>query len=171
MSSLYNITDELKQANTLYESMIDEETGEFINNTDVVDLLIDELLEALKNKSDNVIKFIKNIESDITTIKSEKDRLDKLLKQKNKKLTNLKQYILLCMQNIDTQKIETSMGNISVRKSTKTIIDENKIEKNPDYWRQEITNKFDKNKISKLIKSGVDIQGASLEQNYNIIIK
>lgn len=170
MASLYDLTQDILDLEAMYESAIDEETGEIID-AEVLEKLEEELHEMLLKKSDGIIRYFKNEESTIKSIKEEIDRLTALRKRKEKKLEGFKNYIETNMLKIGTKKIETGLGNISIRKSIQTVVNEDVIEFDERFAKKIETIKYDKTEIKKLLSEGVEIEGASLVENFSVSVK
>lgn len=169
---LYEITQELETLEAMYELVYDEETGE-VNELDFNELqaMEEEMKNLLSNKSDAIIKFVKNMDSDITVLKEEEKRLKERREKLEKKKEWLKNYLMENMLKLGYTKVESTYGTLSTRKSKSTIINENIIAKDPRYWSIETKDKFDKNKIKKLIESGEEIVGAYIQENTSVVIK
>lgn len=169
---LYEITQELETLEAMYELVYDEETGE-VNELDFNELqaMEEEMKNLLSNKSDAIIKFVKNMDSDITVLKEEEKRLKERREKLEKKKEWLKNYLMENMLKLGYAKVESTYGTLSTRKSKSTIINENIIAKDPRYWSVETKDKFDKNKIKKLIESGEEIVGAYIQENTSVVIK
>lgn len=169
---LYEITQELETLEAMYELVYDEETGE-VNELDFNELqaMEEEMKNLLSNKSDAIIKFVKNMDSDITVLKEEEKRLKERREKLEKKKEWLKNYLMENMLKLGYTKVESTYGTLSTRKSKSTIINENIIAKDPRYWSVETKDKFDKNKIKKLIESGEEIVGAYIQENISVVIK
>lgn len=168
MATLYDLTQETASLERLLEDIIDYETGE-ITDADVYAELESELKVQIEQKSTGIIKYVRNAESDVEQIKAEVKRLTELAKRKERKIENLKKYVAMCFGAMNTKKIETNLGNISLRKSISTVIDEKKIDKK--YGTVEEVVKFNKTTIKKLLEEGEIIEGASLVENSNITIR
>ena len=169
---LYEITKELQEIEEMYNLTYNEETGELIEEQyDIVKAKEDKMKELLSQKSDSIIKYIKNLDSDIKSLKEEEDRLSKLRKKIEKKKEWLKSYVMFNMSKLGYNRIETKYGIMFTKKTTSTIVDENVIPKDTRYWSTEITNKFDKNKIKKLLEEGEEIKGAYLQENTSLTVK
>lgn len=169
--NLYEISEEIKKLDELYMELIDFETGEFKEDTSVLDEFNEKLNILLKEKSEGIIKYIKNLEADIKAKKEESKRLDDARKKQEKQLERFKDYIKFNMENMGKKEIKTPLGVLLLRKSTQTLIDESTIERDKRYWYQETTDKFDKTIIKKLLQSGEVIVGAYLVENKNLNIK
>lgn len=128
------------------------------------------LKEELSHKSSNIIKYFSNLDSEIITINSEIERLSKAKKSRERKMANLKNYLLTTMQSLEKKKIETDLGSYGLRKSTALkILDINKIPKKYLKIKKEVS--VDKRELSNHIKAGNTIKGAALIENYSLQIK
>ncbi|MGL4867504.1 MAG: siphovirus Gp157 family protein, partial [Cetobacterium sp.] len=68
------------------------------------------LRDELENKSSNIIKYIRNLSLEIEVLSQEEERLEKLRKQKEKKVNDLKKYLVVILTNLEKNKIETDLG-------------------------------------------------------------
>lgn len=170
--TLFEITKEFEKFEEQFLLSIDEETGEIIN-PELLNQLESELEKMLSDKSENIIRYVRAKELSIKATDEEIERLKQLKKSNEKQLDNFKKYIIMNMFKLGKKKIETGVGNISITKSVKTIVDESIIKKDPRYYREEtkIERKYDKNEIKKLLNQGEKIDGAYLEENNSIKIK
>ena len=103
-------------------------------------------------------------------IKQEIERLQKLMEKVDKEWENAKKSVDWIMKATKTQKLETSLNNLSYRKSESvSILDEALIPE--EYWKEKVTKTIDKVSIKDAIKSGKDVAGASIQENMNLQIK
>jgi len=161
MSTLYEITQNMKQLNNYLD---DEFNEEVYNNT------LSIIKNELSNKSTSLIHVIKNIESDEIILNNEIERLKAIKDKKSKKLKNIKEYIKVCMEQMGVNKIETPIGNFTLRKSESVdIINPLKIP--AQYLNTVVEYKPDKVKIKEAIKNGIKIEGAEIVINNNLNIK
>ena len=166
---LYELVSEEQKLNELFLTAIDEETGE-IRDNETLEELETELKNALVNKSEGIIKVIRNQESDLEMITAEIERLTNLKNRIKKEIENFKSYIKFNMKKMDIKKIETSLGNISLRQSTATeIYDEASLPK--EFLKEKITYTPSKTEIKKAIESGQEVKGARLVVNTSLTIK
>lgn len=170
MASLYQISEEFLHLEQLYEEAINEETGE-IENVEKLEEIEASLQRMLVNKSENIIKYIRSEEATIKAFKEEEDRLKKCRQAKEKKLESFSRYIKDNMTKMGSKPIETNLGKISLRKSVKTIVNEDLIEFNEKYAVKQEVIKYDKTTIKKLLSEGTEIKGAYLEENFSVNIK
>ena len=169
---LYEISDEIKLLEDTYMEAIDEETGEIIaEKWNDIQCREEELRDLFKSKTENIVKYYQNIQSDIAILKSEEERLNKRRKTLEKKIEWLKKYLLDNMVINGYTKLNTPYGNISTRKSNQVHIDTELIPKDERYYKTTIVEKYDKNEIKKLIKNGEDIKGVIIEENISINVK
>ena len=131
---------------------------------------MDYLKSELQYKSSNIIKYISNLDSEANSIKDEIERLTKVKKSRERKLESLKGYLIQIMQGLEKTKIETNLGSYGIRKSSALkIFDMNKIPKEYLNKKTEVT--VDKREITRVIKSGHEVLGAALIENYSFQIK
>ena len=128
------------------------------------------LKEELKSKSSDLIKYIRNLELENTVTKLEIERLEDLKKGKEKKIKSIKSYIKRILLDLDKKKVETELGNLSLRKTTSVeITDITKIPKEYLVVKEEVTPS--KKLIGDSLKKNILIDGAVLKEDYSILIK
>lgn len=128
------------------------------------------LKDELQNKSSNIIKYIRNVSLEVEVLSQEEDRLEKLRKQKEKKVNSLKKYLTDILLNLDKNKIETELGNLGLRKSVSVAIDNlDLIPKK--YIQKKIELVPDKRLLSEILKQGKNIKGVHLENKYSLQIR
>lgn len=128
------------------------------------------LKDELQNKSSNIIKYIRNVSLEVEVLSQEEDRLEKLRKQKEKKVNSLKKYLTDILLNLDKNKIETELGNLGLRKSVSVAIDNlDLIPKK--YIQKKIELVPDKRLLSEILKQGKNIKGVHLEDKYSLQIR
>ena len=116
-----------------------------------------ELTELLKQKSQNIIGYTKNIELTIEAMKTEEKRISEQRKVLENKLDNFKQYVKECMEQNEIKKIETGLGTISIAKNPISVEIENE-EEVPNEFKTIITTpKIDKTKIKDNFKETGEI--------------
>ncbi|EGT3823810.1 hypothetical protein DD109_15900, partial [Clostridioides difficile] len=122
MSTLYELTTDLLEI----EEGLTETTG---NEAEKLEEIKEIIKQEIQNKNTRIVSVILNIDSDINSIDSEIKRLQELKKVKKNTLDRLKSNIKDCMELLGTKKVETVLGNISIRKSAGSLVieDEEKI--------------------------------------------
>ena len=155
----------------LYELSQDLITLRDLEETDK-DEVISIIQSEIVNKGKGIIQVIKSLESDVEAIKNESDRLAKIKKVKENNLKKLREYTKLCMEQMDLKKLETPIGNITIRKgvSTLKIDDESKLL--DKYIEIVQTYKVNKDLIKTDLKSGQVVEGAYMtEPGTTLMIK
>lgn len=166
--TLYSRIAELEKWEELFESCIDEETGEIIDS-DVLEQLKSELMEQIEKKSSGIVKYSKNRESLISQIDEEVKRLNAFKKSLKSRQENFEKYIIYCMDKLGKDKIETPNGVIKITDSEGVVIvDKEKVPAQYVTVKQEFTE--DKRAIKKAIKSGTKVPGAIIEKRKNVKI-
>lgn len=158
--NLYELTKDMQELEYNIEMMLENDTEkETVEELENIKNLIADMVQS---KSENIIKVIRNWDSDIESIDLEIARLTELKKKRKNKIDSLKEYTLDCLQASQIKKIETALGNITVRKGTGSvsIIDADKIPK--EYKKEKVTIDIDKTSIKKALAEGQLIEGAEL---------
>lgn len=161
--SLYELTSDLEE---IMELLVQDDVP-----YDQWCVLYEQLMGMITDKSENTIKYIRNLESRIAVAKAEEDRLKTYRQTEEKKLKKLKDYMVMCLKQANIDKIETGLGRVSLRKAPVSVaIDENVLPKK--YQEKQIVYKTDKNSIKKLLLDGQVIKGARLiDDKYTLTIK
>ena len=121
--------------------------------------IMEYLKEELKSKSSDLIKYIRNLELENTVTKLEIQRLEDLKKGKEKKIKSIKSYIKGILLDLDKKKVETELGNLSLRKTTSVeITDITKIPREYLVVKEEVTPS--KKLIGDSLKKNILIDGA-----------
>ena len=166
---LYELVQEEKYLNDLFFSAIDEETGE-IKDSEVLEELETKLKNALINKSSGIIKVIRQQEADIEMIDAEIERLKTVKERMKKGIKGFESYIKYNMLQMEIKKIETPLGNLSLRQTTATeVYDESVLPK--EFLKEKITYTPSKTDIKKALQAGEEVPGARLVINTNLSIK
>lgn len=155
MANLYEIDKAILEC-------IDLETGELI------DFERFESLQMERNqKIENVVLWIKNLQSDALAFKAEKDSFEKREKAATKKADQLKAWLA---QALEGQKFNTAKCAVSFRKSTALeVYDEASIPK--ELMLETVSAKPAANLIKQLLKEGKEVNGCRLVENLNPQIK
>lgn len=166
---LYEITKEMRALDELFLSCIDEETGE-VKDDGVIDILEQELQIQLQTNGAGMIKAFKNSEAMLNGVDEEIKRLQALKKSISNQINSRKEYIVRNMEMMGITKIETELGNLSLRKSKSVnIYDESLIDKK--FIEIETKEKISKTEIKKAIEAGENVQGANIVEKNSLNIK
>lgn len=143
---------------------IDEETGE------IVDIeLLDQLQMQREKKIENILCFIKNLNSDAAQLKEQEKAFGERRKAAEKKAEQLTKYVAGVLNG---EKFSTTRAAVTWRKSEQVVIDDLKaiMEQDDSYLRYKEPEP-DKTAIKAAIKAGIVIKGAHLEECHNMSIK
>ena len=165
---LSTIKEEFRALEELYEGQIDYETGELLE-TEVLEELQEELKQQLVQKSEGIIHVIKNKEYQLDVIDNEIKRLQTIKKVRSNQLKNFENFIKTNMIQMELQKVETPLGNLSLRKSKSVELNEDVLDSKYGTIVQET--KFSKTDIKKLLEAGEVIQGAIIVENISLQVK
>lgn len=145
-------------------SCVDMETGE------ILDLeWLNHLQMERTRKIENILCWIKNLESDAELIKAEEKALANRRKAAEKKAENLRNYI---SSVLDGEKFKSARVEVTYRKSEAVVIDDvnELLCTNGDIWCKK-EYEPNKAKIKAALKAGVFIPGCHLEERNNMSIK
>ena len=111
MGTLYDIAMNLREIiDALDDCETDEEVMRLCEQADAAEA-------DLNSKAESYVKIIRNFETDIDALKSEKERLNKLQKRRELAIERMKEYIRAAMTASGLQRIETRLGKWSRRMS------------------------------------------------------
>ncbi|WP_022820271.1 siphovirus Gp157 family protein [Fusobacterium russii] len=162
---LYKIKDDLVQT---LDVLLEVEEDELAKENCIE--MLEFLKEELKNKSDSILKYLRNLTLEKESVESELERLEKLKKSKDKKIKRLKDYMINIMIQLNEKKIETDIGSYGLRRSTKVdIIDEKLIPE--DFIKIKTERNLDKIGIANYIKQYGEMAGARIVESYSLQIK
>ena len=134
------------------------------------DDVMEYLREELESKSSNIVRYIRNLELENVVAKTEIDRLEAIKKNREKKIASLKGYIKGILLELDKKKIETDLGNLSLRKTTSVeIVDLSKIPKEYLVIKEEKVPL--KTLIKDSLKKNIAVSGAILKEDYSLLLK
>lgn len=162
MSSLYELVMDFKELSEIDFDAVDQEKIEEIK----------EIIKAeIENKGTNIIALIRNIESDVKAINDEINRLAMLKIAKNNKIDNLKKYTKMCLSELGMKKVETTLGNITIRNNAPSLVIEDERLVNEKFKVETTTVKVDKKAIKEAIANGENVLGVRLESSNSLLIK
>ena len=159
-----SIYSEVLEINQKLADMIDPETGEIADGYDEAENTKKELLAFGLEKW---CKTLKNIQGDIEGLKAEKKRIEGKIKALEGQEKFAQNYIGLLYTEVGEPKVMAGSFTVSQRKSEQVVLTEGF--ENKDYGKYEF--KADKVAIKDALKNGVEIEGASLQTNYNLQVR
>ena len=154
---LYEVNQRIEE---LSEQMVDIETGE-INEEIFAELT--ELVEEKEDRLESIFLHIKNLASDITALKVERDSFDKRIKRKTKEMDRLLDWTTMLQKG---KTFETDKVRVKYRKSQKVEI-RNELLIPGQYMTYKTTSSPDRKAIKEVLKNGGYVEGAVLVERFN----
>ncbi|HHL2038278.1 TPA: siphovirus Gp157 family protein [Clostridium perfringens] len=146
---------------------------ELIDREDVEQDLIQNALKECKGdieeKVDNIVKLIRNTESDIEGYKAEEKRLNARRKSLENNVTSLKNYLDSSLKGLGLKEVKTTLFTCKFQKS-KASVDIENLEDIPSGYIK-IKKEADKIALYTALKMGEEVPGAKLVQNETLKIK
>ena len=154
---LYELTQSMEELKQLIQE------GELDNDMLVSTLESVEL--DIETKADNICCIIKELEGNINTLASEKERLTSLSERYNKNIDWLKNYLKYNLVKAGKEKLKTDRFSINVsNRKMKLVINEELLSNNYKYEETKIVTKINRDKITDDINNGVIVDGVTLEE-------
>jgi hypothetical protein len=177
MSNIYQLEKEIEELLEIYYDCFDE-NWELRVEDEVFEKVNNELIELQNRKSDFIEWILKkrvNLNSDILWVKSEIERLNKMVQSYEKQLEKTDSFVEKIVKPVyEWSPIIYWNFKVSFRKSESLVIDDEslisedlKIFVPPSDWYF----KTDKNVLKKALKEWVEIQGIHIETKENLQIK
>ncbi|MGN0648469.1 MAG: siphovirus Gp157 family protein [Oscillospiraceae bacterium] len=129
-------------------------------------------------KAENVAQYIKTLKAEAEDIRAEEQSLAARRRAKEKCAKSLTDYLLMCMNRIHREKIETAKCKLSIRKNAESVqcADEDGLARQlaaigrTDLIRVKLP-ELDKTALKKALQAGETINGASLGRTESLMIK
>ena len=164
MSNLYELAGEYRAiSDKLHDAELDEQT--------IADTL-EGLSGDLQEKSVNVAKYIKNLESDADQIKQAEQQMTERRKALEKRAASIKHYLHTNMEKAGITKIECPWFVLSIKNNPESvqIDDEQSIPR--DYFKEiPASYSLDKTLVKTAIKDGFNVPGCHLSRGTRLEIK
>ena len=161
MKSIYVISEE---ARNLASSL---EEGEFTAEMELA-LVINQ--NEIQEKAINYAYVLKTFEGDVSLISEEIKRLTAIKKAKESAIDRMKDAVLSAMQIYSIEKVSSPTMNLSIRRTESIEVPLLEL-LDVRFVNEKIVKSADKIKIKKAIKDGEMIEGAFIQENYNLQIK
>ena len=163
MATLKELNEQIADALEEMFANVNEETGEVDTSK------LDELNVALKEKKENIVKFLINKKAIINARNTEMERLGKLNKRDERQMDWLLN-TYLNEQMGETETFTCPDGTIAHRESKAVrVLDESKIP--ATYKVLKVENKVNKAAILKDLKEGKEIAGTELEIRRKVVLR
>jgi len=127
----------------------------------------------LQTKAQNVVAFLRNLETTAAAIKEAEGQMAARRKAIENRVTSLKQYVLDAMQQNGIQKIDCPHFSISIAKNPPAVevLDERQIPLHYLTVPPPPAPVPDKKALASALKNGIDIPGVRLNQGLRLAIK
>ena len=165
---LYDLAKNFVELQTRLEAAENEDSKEIIATT------LESVEFDLEEKTEGILKIVKNYEGDIDAIDNEIKRLKSLKENKQNHIENLKKYLLDNLVSIGKTKVETPLFKVFVKRTPPSvhITDEHTVPAN--YMK--ITYSVDKTELKKALlneETAAELNelGISLVQSDSLMIK
>ena len=178
--NLYEISSDFEQMFNGYDDYMQAAAENGIPEEDAQEAwftTLDCLEEDVEAKLENIALFVKNTEADVAAIKAEREKLAAREKTKSNLVKRLKDYMLMSMNKVSRNKVETARAVVSIRNNAESVkvADEHGFIKWAEEHNDELL-KYKEPEISKTaikaaLKNGEDIPYCTLERTQSIIIK
>lgn len=158
----------------LYELTLNyKNLEELLDNPEIPDYLLSDALkeinETFELKVENIAKVIRGQELDVIGLKEEIDRLTKIKRTKENRITYLKQYLKDNMQALDKLKVKGKLFTISVQNSAPSVEIKDLTLIPKEFIR--IIEEPSKKEILAELKDGKAIEGAELKVSKSLRIR
>ena len=138
---------------------------------------LDGMEQELVRKAENVAVYIKNMESEAKTLKTEEDKLKARRQAKENAAKRMREYLMGCMKQANISKIDEPRAIISLRNNPESveISDENDFiswanEDHDEYLRYKAP-EINKTAVKNALKSRAEIPFAALTRSQSLTIK
>ena len=170
--NLFKIEQEYKALQELTEDIeFNPETGEIIDNSELIKQLFDELSnDKLEVKLENIMYIIKELEVSQAALKDEAKRLNEKAKVLENRSNKLREMIKNVMVISNQDKIKTDKFNFSVKRVEKWDYENINLFGLSDEFirtKQEI----DKTKIKEFVKAGGTIDGLRISEDTSLTVR
>ena len=158
-------------------SKLYELTGAYQNLLEVSeDIPVEVLKEGLEqiegdieDKVNNMVRLIRNEESDIDALKVEEKRLADRRKAKENRVKAVKEYMEHNLKSLNKDKIKTPYFTVAIQKNAPSVVVEDESVIDDKYFITE--RKLDKKAIGELLKKGEEVKGVTLKQSESLRIR
>ncbi|XZI43558.1 siphovirus Gp157 family protein (plasmid) [Clostridium perfringens] len=161
MAKLYELANNYRNLTEL----IDREDVE----QDLIQNALKECQGDIEEKVDNIVKLIRNTESDIEGYKAEEKRLNARRKSLENTVTSLKNYLDSNLKALNLREVKTKLFSCKYQKSKASVevLDQEVIPREFIVTEE----KVDKKKLYEALKAGQEVEGASLKEHESLRIR
>lgn len=165
MANLYELTDQFKEAEYLYN------TAESLEEMLEAEKYLIEAEIDLTDKAENIAKWIKNLEAERDTFKKESDRLAAKAKSFDNKVISLKRYLQDNLEVAGVDKVKGELFTVSLQNNALSLGIES-IEHIPAEFKRTPEPVVNKRELLKYIKeTGEVFEGVEVRQTRSVRIR
>ncbi|MDY4561364.1 MAG: siphovirus Gp157 family protein [Peptostreptococcus porci] len=168
--SLYDLTKDLKELEEQIELVTFTEDPESEEVLQAMYYIKETINSLIQDKSADIIRLVREWDVEIINLENEIDRLQELKFKRKKRVENLKEYLKICIENAGITKVQTALGDISIRKGAGKVNIFNGEMIPEEFKRETIKIDFDKKAIKEKIKAGETVEGAELVIKNSLIV-
>jgi hypothetical protein len=157
----------------LYE--ISQNYSQLLDMADVLDEqtfqdTLQAIEEVLEDKVENIGKFVRCLDADIETIKSEEKRLADKRRALENKVASVKEYVQHEMEIAGVDKVKRPTLTISIQLNPPSVLvkDESLI---PSHYMVPVAPKLDKKAVLSFLKEGGEVPGCEIQQSKGLRIR
>lgn len=148
---------------------------ELMDNEDIEKSVLENALSSIQEdinvKVDNIVKFIRNLEGNISALKEEEKKLADKRKSIEKQKANLEQYLFGFTSLTEAKKIQGKVFTVQIKKNPPSVFVDD-LEAIPSEFKiVKTVVEADKTLIKAALKNGEIIQGCRLEVKEGLKIK
>jgi hypothetical protein len=126
----------------------------------------------IEDKTQNMVYLLKNLDTYSLGVETELKRLSIMLGSIETKRESIKNYLFSQLESAGINEIKTNIATIKQQKNPASVVieDESKI---PAAYQTIIPEsyKISKTEIAKVLKAGINVPGAKLQQSFRWVIK
>lgn len=157
MANLYELTDQFAMIQQLIE-----------DGAEGFEQALADIQGEMGEKLDGYAMVIKNIESDIAGLKAEEKRLSERRKAMENNVAQMKERMAETLKTVDGQRLKTEKFTFSFRKSSKVEIAN--MDNLPQHFIK-VERTISRSELTKALKAGEHIEGATLIENQSLSIR
>lgn len=131
---------------------------------------LESLEDAIEDKAEAYFYIIRNVESDIESIKAEEKRLADKRRAAENKMRRLKDNLQYSMEAVDKPKIKTPLFTANIQKNAPSVDVFNE-ELIPRSYYEAKEPQLNKKALLTALKDGQDIPGASIKQTESLRLR
>lgn len=168
--TLFNIASEFHVLRDLAENDLEfnEETGEIIDNTDIINQLFEEIKLDLEDKLDNCMKLIKELEGSSEILKQEAKRINNKAIAFDNKAKQLKELMKNALVSSGQEKLKTFYFSYSIKNSESIEVTD--VELLPRQFLR-IKKEADKKAIKEALQNNISIEGCSIKSSKSLVVR